>query len=383
MPDTAMKTSLSMSEQYSSDPSRNGSSDESEPDAVTSLEEDSRPQRVSRFVGKPEGSDRPHLDLRLLSQFLVICECDNMTGAARQMGLSTPAVSQIIQRIERELGVTVFARNSRGIRLTPAGFILRDEARALLVREDEILETLAPYRAHWVPRLSIHVVGSVASYIMPAVVAELKSATGELELRSGRSHALVQAFIRGEIDILISSETMDDLPGIERHRVCREEIIALAPAGLPKDKLNLRALAETLPLIRFAHGGSMDGLVESYLASQGVSAPRTIECSSQAPILELIAQGMGWTITTPLSAAYFRPLSAGTVIVPLPKPLVARDIHVVANAGRLLDIPSSLAQACRTALREQVATWRGTGNDMLLPIVQVEGKTLATGTHGR
>ncbi len=326
----------------------------------------------SRMVGRAAEAPRTHLDLRMLSQFVVIARAGNMTAAAREMGLSTPAVSQLIQRVERELGITVLARTSRGVRLTPAGHRLYEEALAILSREAEFLVDLEPFRHSQIPRVSLHVVGTIANYIMPAIVEELRTVTGEVSLRSGRSQVLVQSFLRRDIDVLVSSEIMADVPGTERHHICREEMLAIAPASLPPAQRTLEKLAASLPLIRFAQGGTMDGMVESYLHAHGLELPRFVECTGQAPILELVSAGMGWSFSTPLSAGYFLPLASETVAVPLPPPAIGRDIYLVAHADRLLDIPENLARTCRRVLRERMRSWRGTQNEPLLSTVHID-----------
>jgi DNA-binding transcriptional LysR family regulator len=307
-----------------------------------------------------------------LSQFLTICSAPNMTAAGRKMGLSTPAVSQIVRRIEKELGVMLFERSSRGIRLTPAGGLVRERARELLDAEKNILEALDPYRNQLLPRLRVHVVSTLANYVVPAMVSELNPMVGEIQLKSGRINRIAQDFLRGAFDILISTEVLEDIPDLERFRLCREDLIGLVPASLPHERRSLAWLAANLPLVRFEQGGQMDEIVEAYLARQGLNPPRTIECRTPAPIVELIAQGHGWTITTPFAVAYFRVLQEKAAFMALPPPSLSREIFLIANAGRLLDVPATLAHVCRSALEREVLSWRGGPNAVLAAAVNVD-----------
>ncbi len=313
-----------------------------------------------------------NLDLRLLSQFLTICSAPNMTAAGRKMGLSTPAVSQIVRRIERELGVVLFERSSRGIRLTPAGNLVKERARELLDSEKDILESLGPYRNQLLPKLRVHVVSTVANYVVPAIVSELNPMVGQIHLKSGRINRTAQNFLRGEFDVLISSEALLDIPDLDRFRLCREALIALVPAGLPKERHSLPWLAANLPMIRFEHGGHMDEVVEAYLARQGLDPPRSIECRTPAPIVELIAQGYGWTITTPFTVAYYRVLQEKAAYMALPEPGVFREIFLIANSGRFLDVPATLAKVCRSALDREVRSWKTGPNGVLSAAVSVD-----------
>ncbi len=324
------------------------------------------------------------LDLRLLSQFLIIAAAPNMATAARKMGLSAPAVSQIVRRIERELGVTVFERNSRGIRLTPAGSLVQRRARDLLETESEILEALAPYRTQLLPKLRVHVASTVVNYIAPSVVSELQRMVGEIQFKSGRISPVAQDFLRGEFDILVSSDALSDIPNLDRYRLCRENLIALVPPTLPAEQRDLTWLSANLPMIRYEGNGTMDQTVGSYLTQQGLNPRRGIECRTPAPAIELIAQGMGWTLTTPFNIAYYQALKEKAAYMPLPKPVASRDIYLIANADRLLDVPRILAHACRAALDREVLSWRGNANAIMTGDVDVdltEALELDHGSH--
>jgi DNA-binding transcriptional LysR family regulator len=312
------------------------------------------------------------LDFRLLNQFLAISDAPNMAAAARKMALSAPAVSQIIRRIERELGVAVFERSSRGIRLTPAGGLLRQRARELLEAEADMLEALAPYRNQLLPKLRVQIASTVANYLAPAIVAELNQVVGEIQFKSGRINQGAQDFLRGEFDILISPDDLPEITNLERFRLCREKLIALAPTSVPKERLNLPWLAANLPMIRFEQGSHIEKVIEAYLGKQGFNLPRPIECRTPAPIVELIAQGLGWTITTPLGVGYYKALDGKAAYMELPEPYSMRDIYLIANSGRLLDLPQTLAGVCRAALAREVRSWRNGANAILATAVSID-----------
>jgi DNA-binding transcriptional LysR family regulator len=312
------------------------------------------------------------LDFRLLSQFLAISDATNMAAAARKMALSAPAVSQIIRRIERELGVAVFERSSRGIRLTPAGSLLRQRARELIEAEADMLEALAPYRNQLLPKLRVQIASTVANYVAPAIVAQLNQVVGEIQLKSGRINQGAQDFLRGEFDILISSDELPEITKLERFRLCREKLVALAPTTVPKQHLNLPWLAANLPMIRFDQASQIGAVIEAYLAKQGLSLPRAIECRTPAPMVELIAQGLGWTIATPLGVGYYHALDGKAAYMELPEPHMTREIYLIANSGRLLDLPSTLAGVCRAALAHEVRSWKSGANAVLSTAVSID-----------
>lgn len=66
-----------------------------------------------------------------LSQFLAICATRNLTAAAEQLGISQPALTQAVNKLERQLGVPVLDRSTRPVGITPFGEMVRDYAREL------------------------------------------------------------------------------------------------------------------------------------------------------------------------------------------------------------------------------------------------------------
>ena len=68
------------------------------------------------------------MDLNKLRYFLVVAETEHVTQAANMLGISQPALTRAIHRLEEELGVTLIAGEGRNIRLTEEGLFLKQHA---------------------------------------------------------------------------------------------------------------------------------------------------------------------------------------------------------------------------------------------------------------
>lgn len=79
------------------------------------------------------------MELLQLKYFLAVAESEHMTNTAKQLHIAQPALTQSIHRLEQELGVSLFERAGRGIRLSPAGAYVRDRVKPAM----EILENVA------------------------------------------------------------------------------------------------------------------------------------------------------------------------------------------------------------------------------------------------
>jgi DNA-binding transcriptional LysR family regulator len=77
------------------------------------------------------------MELRHLRYFVAVAEVENVTRAAARLHVSQPPLSRQIRDLEREIGVNLFERSAKSVRLTEAGRVFLVEARALLQRADE------------------------------------------------------------------------------------------------------------------------------------------------------------------------------------------------------------------------------------------------------
>src|SRR6201987_953358 len=86
------------------------------------------------------------MELRHLRYFVAVAEAENVLRAATQkLHVSQPAVSRQIRDLEDELGVQLFERTGKSVKLTDAGFLFLKEARAVLERTDEAVRNVRAF----------------------------------------------------------------------------------------------------------------------------------------------------------------------------------------------------------------------------------------------
>src|SRR4051812_415941 len=83
---------------------------------------------------------RPHMELRHLRYFVAVAGTENVSRAAVALHVSQPAVSRQVRDLEAELGVELFERSAKSVRLSEAGRVFLKEARAVLQRADEAVQ---------------------------------------------------------------------------------------------------------------------------------------------------------------------------------------------------------------------------------------------------
>src|SRR5690349_243423 len=77
------------------------------------------------------------MELRHLRYFVAVAEAENVSRAAVKLHVSQPGISRQIRDLEDELGVQLFKRSAKSVKLTEAGAVFLPEAKAVLQRAEE------------------------------------------------------------------------------------------------------------------------------------------------------------------------------------------------------------------------------------------------------
>jgi DNA-binding transcriptional LysR family regulator len=155
------------------------------------------------------------VELRHLRYFVAIAEEQSFSRAAERVWVAQPGLSTQIRRLETELGVQLFERHTRGVRLTQAGEVLLERARATLAAAETAAATGRDLKAGVVGRLRLGVAtearrGLVSGLLQrfsrerPGVeltVLEAYSGTLWRDLRDGRLDALIAPTGHASVDL--------------------------------------------------------------------------------------------------------------------------------------------------------------------------------------
>ena len=104
------------------------------------------------------------MELLQLKYFLAVAESEHMTNTAKQLHIAQPALSQSIHRFEQELGVSLFERAGRGIRLSPAGAYVRDRVKPAMETLENVARDVQLFQQgeQDVVRVGVHAASGVA-----------------------------------------------------------------------------------------------------------------------------------------------------------------------------------------------------------------------------
>lgn len=270
------------------------------------------------------------MDLRVLRYFVTLADTLHFGRAAAALSMSQPPLSRQIRAFEDELGVELFLREPRGVRLTPAGTALLPQARRLLREADALTEGARELAHGEVGVVRLGFISTAAHNVLPRVLPPFRRA------RPGIRLTLVEATTDAQLtglrdDTLDAGLVVPPVPVPLRCEVLlREPLIAALPRARrwPR-RLPLETLADE-PFILFprrAAPGLYDLIVG--LCAQAGFVPRIEQEAIQMPtIVSLVGAGMGVALV-PASLARVR--QTDVVYRPLAEPGPPMEVGLAWN----------------------------------------------------
>ena len=294
--------------------------------------------------------------LRALEVFLAAADSGSMTTAARQLKITQSAISQQLKLLETEMRVTLMDRNMRPLRLTPAGQALRQRAADVLLHADQVRAEVRQIASGPLPHLRIAMFGTLARTLSPALVKAV--VRGKLPIKTvsilrGMAVQHARDLPRRDVDVIITSNPLSDVDGMERHEIIHERFMLILPKGVVPRQSSLRDMAERLPMIRYSARTEAGRLIEQHLRRLRLDIPHGHTFDAPEDLYAMIGMGQGWAITPPTHVVHAAPAGANVELRALPKPGLARNIVLVARKNELGDLPRQIGALCRQVLRKK------------------------------
>lgn len=253
------------------------------------------------------------VELTPLRYFVAIARAGHITRAAIALGVTQPALSASIRRLETQVGAPLLHRTGKGVELTEAG-------RAFLTHaEDSLRAADAAARAVreviGLERGSIRVGGgaTAVAYLLPPVVSALRKSHPGLRffVREGGSTDVAKAVLSGELDLGIVTlpVAIPDADGLVRIPLVEDELRLIVPpahrmssARAPARRASRRAQASAEfrwkdladePLVAFEAGTAVRAIVDRAAAAAGVTLNVVMELRSIESIKSMVDAGIG------------------------------------------------------------------------------------------
>lgn len=288
------------------------------------------------------------LSLRELRSFQAVFDRGNISRAAAEVGISQPAISNTIKKLEQALGHSLFIRTAHGVMPTEAGMVLHGFSDPLLLDLGETRRQVRDLGQKGLASIRIGILPVVDDESLLAVtisdaISEWTtcSVNCELRLMEGFNSLLRRWTVEELLDFAVV-DTEARQSGLIVTPLSRDAMVVVTgpergvlPPG-PVKASKVPGLNLVLPSER--HG--LRGIIQKAFNEAGLVIEPKLEIDSMAMTLNLVKMG-NWATVLPISSIYQRAVSKELQINIISDPGVTRSLSLIRRAG---SNPSTNAQ---------------------------------------
>ncbi|GAB5447719.1 LysR family transcriptional regulator [Gymnodinialimonas sp.] len=240
------------------------------------------------------------MTIRLLRTLVAVADAKTFSAAAEVVHVTHAAVSQQMQTLEADLGVTLFNRSTRTPELTPIAHQIVAKARVLLADYDGLVASVLDEDG-LSGDLRLGALGTTLTGLTPQAMAILKDRFPGigLHIRPGLTGELLADIERGTLDAAIVTKPHLLPPRIQFRPLAQEPLQLIAPQDEPSD--DPFALLRTRPFIRFNRNAVLGTLIENWILAKRVQVSEAMELNSAEAISSMVQAGLGVSIVPDLA----------------------------------------------------------------------------------
>lgn len=242
-----------------------------------------------------------NVSLRQLRAFVTVAEAGSFTAAATLLNLTQSAVSVLIAELERGLGLRLFDRTTRSVRLTEAGQELHLPARRVLVDLQAAVSSSRELAAKKRGRVRIAATPLFSSLFLPAMILDFRDRYPDVEvIVRDTAVPLVHRMVEeGEVDLGIGSAPTLEPPLVWDILVMDEVVLVCAPDHplAQHERVDWSDLTG-YPYIAVSPESGTREIVDATTATAGIKLVPRFEVSSVWTLLGMVSAGLGIALAT-------------------------------------------------------------------------------------
>ncbi len=276
------------------------------------------------------------MDEKRLRYFLAVVEDESVTRAATRLHVAQPSLSQTLRALEAELGVELFHRVGRGLRLSAAGHALVGPAREVLSAIDAARGAVGEVAEVLAGTLEIAALATLAVDPLAALIGRFRREYPGVAVRVQEppSTAGVGAMVREGTCELGFARLPLPREDLRARELGQQELLFVLPpdSSLPKGGALAASTLRDIPLVVSPPGTSTRMLLEQALEAVGVTPQIAVQTDAREAIVPLVLEGAGAAL---LPAPLAHEAGRRGAVVRAARPRIVRRIGLVHRDGRL------------------------------------------------
>jgi len=245
-----------------------------------------------------------NISLRQLRYFDALAQSLHFGRAAEQCAVTQPALSMQIQELEKELGTVLIERTRAGTKLTAEGEEIARRAGAILASVRDLADHARHSGRILTGPLRLGVIPTIAPYILPKLLPQLRSAYPELDLhlRESQTRYVLSDLAGGRLDAVLLSLPIDE-PEIETQDLFDDAFVLALPADrpVPDKAVATPDLFENERLLLLEEGHCLRDQALSFCSLKQVQNLNTFGTTSLSTLVQMAANGFGVTLLPEMS----------------------------------------------------------------------------------
>lgn len=292
-------------------------------------------KKMNKFLAIPNKKLSELASVRELRAFVYTCNHGSMAAAAQALSLTAPAISVLLRELEQKLGVRLFDRTTRNLRLSAGG-------REALVFAERILKDLGDLHAGMDDiasgrsgTLRIAATSSLAQTLLPRIIARYsdRHPLVRIELNDCAPNQFQDLILQGKADLGVGVLERNN-PALHCQAICKDRLYVVATNAwvLPgKRQMSWQQLGN-LPLITMRSGYGIRTPLEQAAAQAKVQLQVTHEVNLMGTALAMVEQSLGVAVL-PESLLHFSNAQSLEMRI-LVDPTIHRQLSVITPQGQ-------------------------------------------------
>lgn len=236
------------------------------------------------------------MDIRQLEYFQAAATFNSLTKAAQHLYVSQPTLSVAIQKLEQEVGVTLFDRSQKQFALTAEGEIFLKNISSILSRLQDTIGEMNEYKQLQKGYIKVGVPPMIGSFLFPKILAEFKQKYPQLQINivEDASFRLRQSLEKGELDVaIVNLMTPSNL--LSSRPLAKQNFLICLPHEHPLAKQSAIAIQQLQDeqLILFKEGAYNRKLIIDECLKHNFMPNILLSTDQIETIKSLVADGIG------------------------------------------------------------------------------------------
>ena len=261
------------------------------------------------------------MDLEQIRYFLTLSQELHFWNAAEKLFITQSALSRQIQSLEDDIGVKLFERSKRNVKLTKAGAFLREQWLRMSDEIDRVHRQAKSINEGTYGTISIAYPGSIAYGFLPAFISAIANELPEvkLELLEPTDISIEQLLLNYQLDLALRRDPAEN-PALQSIALYAEHFSLIVPESHSLTQKNFKSLVqvkdEKFILSGLHHQTYYVSTLRDLFRTYGFEPNVHIESDFGAMILGLVAKGLGVSI---MPSSYATPTPSGVPFIHLPQ----------------------------------------------------------------